>query len=211
MLCALLGACLGGSDESGDSSAGAPPPVPGPGANTPPTISGTPPASLAQGSPYTFRPTASDAETSSLDFSVSNKPAWATFNNATGELTGTPGAADVGSYSDIVISVSDGTLTASLPAFRIDVVQAAMGAAQLSWTPPTTHTDGSVMSDIAGYRIYYGRTQGNFEAAAAITNPGVADHVIDNLPAGTWYFAVTAIDSRGQESDLSNLASKVVL
>src|SRR5262245_26223811 len=101
MVCALLGACLGGSDESGDvPSAGGPPPapVPPPPANAPPTISGTPAVALVPDSPYSFRPSAADPEGASLTFSVSNKPTWASFDAATGELSGTPAAGDVGQY-----------------------------------------------------------------------------------------------------------------
>ncbi|HEX5792273.1 MAG TPA: tandem-95 repeat protein, partial [Rheinheimera sp.] len=51
-----------------------------------------------------------------------NKPVWATFNTATGALTGTPLKEHVGSSNDIVISVSDGELSAALPAFNLQVV-----------------------------------------------------------------------------------------
>ncbi|MDP5192020.1 Ig-like domain-containing protein, partial [Rheinheimera baltica] len=52
-----------------------------------------------------------------------NKPSWAAFNTTTGALTGTPVAADVGTTSGIVISVSDGTLSASLEPFNLEVTR----------------------------------------------------------------------------------------
>ncbi len=77
---------------------------------------------VAQGAAYSFVPTATDEDASTtLTFSIANKPAWATFNTATGALTGTPGNADVGTTAGIVISVSDGELSASLPAFTLTV------------------------------------------------------------------------------------------
>ena len=90
--------------------------------NGAPTISGTPALSVNQDTPYSFIPTATDTAGDTLTFSITNKPTWATFEPATGALTGTPTNADIGITNGIVISVSDGTLSASLPAFSITVV-----------------------------------------------------------------------------------------
>ena len=75
------------------------------------------------GSAYTFRPTASDADGDTLTFAIANRPAWATFNTATGQLSGTPTSASAGTYSNIVISVSDGKASAALAAFAITVAR----------------------------------------------------------------------------------------
>ena len=83
--------------------------------NRPPVISGTPPTSVAVGSTYSFRPTASDPEGRTLTFSIANKPAWASFSTSNGTVSGTPVAANVGTYSNIVIRASDGAATASCP------------------------------------------------------------------------------------------------
>ncbi|MDM8549901.1 putative Ig domain-containing protein [Desulfobacterales bacterium HSG2] len=92
--------------------------------NNAPTISGEPPASVNEGSAYTFVPTAGDPDSGdTLTFSVSGPPAWASFDTETGELGGTPGEEHVGTASDIVISVSDGKETASLSPFAITVVR----------------------------------------------------------------------------------------
>lgn len=100
-----------------DDSGNAPPAV-----NQAPSISGTPSPTIALGSQYTFLPSAQDPEGNSLAFSISNQPAWASFDSATGQLSGTPGSEHVGTNSDIVISVTDGTSTTSLPAFGIQVM-----------------------------------------------------------------------------------------
>ncbi len=90
--------------------------------NDAPTISGTPATSVAQGAAYSFIPTAADVDVgTTLTFSIANKPVWATFNTATGALTGTPTNTDVGATAGIVISVSDGALSAALPAFTLTV------------------------------------------------------------------------------------------
>ena len=80
-----------------------------------------------QGNAYSFRPNAADADGDTLTFSVANKPGWANFNTSTGRLNGTPSAADVGTYANITITVSDGTADASLAAFSIQVVGTATG------------------------------------------------------------------------------------
>ena len=94
------------------------------GINHPPTINGTPALIAVEGGAYSFTPTANDPNGDLLTFSIENKPGWASFDTQTGELSGTPEAADVGSFSNIVISVSDGQESASLQAFTIEVTAA---------------------------------------------------------------------------------------
>ena len=96
------------------------------GAN-PVKLSGTPPSGVTAGNSYAFRPTASDAAGRALSYTVQNKPAWATFSIATGELSGTPTSAQVGTYSGIIISASDGTSRAYLPMFAIRVSPTSAG------------------------------------------------------------------------------------
>jgi len=181
-----------------------------PQANTAPVISGSPATSVNAGVAYSFRPTASDANGDALSFSIANKPSWATFSTSTGQLSGTPTTAQAGTYANIVISVSDGKATASLPAFSIVVKQVSNGAATLSWTPPTQNTDGSALTNLAGYRIHYGTSASMLTHSIQIANPGLTSYVIENLSPGTYYFAVRAYTSNGGESDNSNIASKVV-
>jgi len=179
-------------------------------ANRAPTISGTPASTVTAGQQYRFLPAASDPDGDRLTFSIVNRPSWATFNTATGELGGTPGSGNAGPYSNIQISVSDGTLTASLPVFAITVEQASMGSATLSWQPPTQRTDGTPLVDLAGYRILYGSSSSNLSNRVTLTNPGLTSYVIENLAQGTWYFAMTAFDASGAESDQSGVGSKTI-
>ncbi|WP_010605258.1 Ig-like domain-containing protein [Pseudoalteromonas maricaloris] len=89
--------------------------------NDAPVISGTPSTSVKQDEAYSFTPTASDVDSQILTFAVTNLPAWASFDTSSGNIAGTPTREDVGTYSNIVVSVSDGALQASLPAFEINV------------------------------------------------------------------------------------------
>jgi hypothetical protein len=181
-----------------------------PPANRAPTISGSPTTSLNFGTAYSFQPTANDPDGNTLTFSIQNKPGWATLSTSTGRLSGTPAAADVGNYSNIVISVSDGTVSASLPAFAIAVTQAANGSATISWTPPTQNTDGSTLTDLAGYRLYYGTNSASLSQSVQIANPGASSYMVGNLSPATWYFALKAYNNSGSESDLSGVASKTI-
>jgi Putative Ig domain len=102
-------------------------------------------------------PTASDANGNTLAFSITGKPTRATFSTATGTLTGTPTTAQAGTYENIVISVSDCIMSPAMPAYLITVTApTANGSAALSWTAPTQNTDGSALTDLAGYRVYHG-------------------------------------------------------
>jgi hypothetical protein len=180
--------------------------------NRAPTLSGTPPTSVTVGQPYSFRPTASDADGNTLTFSIANRPAWATFSSTTGQLSGTPGSSYAGTTaSNIVVSVSDGTVSTALPAFSIAVRAATTGSATLSWTPPTTNSDGTPLTNLAGFRVVYGQASRQYSQALDIPSAVVTSAMIENLATGTWYFAVKAYTAAGVESDVSNEASKTIL
>lgn len=178
--------------------------------NKAPTISGTPVASINAGASYSFKPTAADGDGDTLTFSISNKPDWATFSTTTGQLSGTPVAANVGTYAGIVISVSDGKASAALPSFAIAVNAISTGSATLSWTPPTQNTDGTALSNLAGYRIVYGVSASALTQTIQLGNPGLSTYVVEGLSPATYYFAVRAYSSDGAESANSNVATKVV-
>ncbi len=89
--------------------------------NKAPSISGTPAGSVDQDSYYSFIPTATDPDQDPLTFSISNKPAWASFNTASGELSGTPLREHVGVSDNIIIRVTDGALSTDLAPFSVEV------------------------------------------------------------------------------------------
>jgi hypothetical protein len=179
--------------------------------NEAPTISGTPPTAVMAGNEYVFQPTASDPDGDVVSFSIVNKPAWASFSSSTGRLQGTPTAADVGTTSGIVVTVTDGELDRSLAAFSITVQSVATGSATLSWLPPTENADGSPLTNLAGYKVYWGTAQGNYPNVVTLGNPGLSSYVVESLVPGTYYFVTTAYTSTGVESAYSNVASKTIL
>jgi hypothetical protein len=160
--------------------------------------------------PYSFTPAASDPAGNTLTFNIQNKPVWASFNPANGTLTGTPAAANAGTYTNIAISVSDGSASASLPAFTITVNQVSNGTATLDWTPVTQDTNGAVLTDLAGYKLHYGTSPAAMNTIVVLSNPSLTTYLVTNLSPGTWYFDVTAYASDGSESALSNVGSKTV-
>lgn len=105
--------------------------------NEVPTISGTPEATVAEDSAYTFGPSADDPDAGeTLTFAITNRPAWAAFDTATGALTGTPANDDVGTYPSIEITVTDSEgATDTVGPFSIEVTN-TNDAPRLAGTPP---------------------------------------------------------------------------
>ena len=178
--------------------------------NLAPTISGSPPPNILEGESYEFTPNASDPDGDTLEFTINRKPAWATFDRATGRLTGTPDSEDVGNFTNIEISVTDGRASRAMPNFNITVHQIAEGSATLSWVPPTERADGSALTDLAGYRIYYGRNPNTLNQSIVLNNPGLTRYVVENLPPARWHFSMTSVSSSGDESSRSVTVSKTI-
>jgi hypothetical protein len=191
------------------------------------TISGTPSTSVAAARYYGFQSWATDTDHLAVSYSIANKPSWATFDTKYGHLYGVPTAANVGTYSNIVISASDGVSKASLPAFSITVTgsgsssgsgstggssggSTTTGAATLNWHPPTENTNGSAITNLAGYTIVYGTNKSNLTSSVKLANPGLTSYVVENLSAGTYYFGVTAYNSAGGASAVSSVVSKTI-
>jgi ELWxxDGT repeat protein len=91
--------------------------------NHSPVIKGIPNTVINEDDAYQFLPNASDLDANdTLSFEIQNQPSWTNFDTSTGALTGTPSNANVGMYTGIVISVSDGTVKRALPPFNIEVI-----------------------------------------------------------------------------------------
>ena len=210
-----LTACGGGSHlPSPVDRAEAGSPISGTDANDAPSISGKPLSTAVVNVPYVFRPDVHDPDGDVLVFQVAGKPSWATFDPATGELSGTPPAGTTGTYTDIAIFVSDGDLKTALPPFSIEVTTssatASTSSATLSWSAPTQNEDGSPLTDLAGYRIYYGTSAGDLSKRIDVGNPATTSTVVQDLTPGTWFFAISAYTQTGVESSRSQVASKVI-
>ena len=203
-----LCACLektepGGSDVAFGRDAGAV-------SNNRPVISGSPETAILIGDGYAFTPSASDADGDALTFSIRNKPYWADFDAASGTLSGSVSLGETGEYRNILISVSDGKISVSLPYFSIAVVQSANGSMELNWTAPIENTDGTPLLDLVAFKIYYGRARGRYPYSIRIDNPSIDTFLVDNLLPATYYVVATSINSAGVESAYSNVAVRFV-
>ena len=200
-----LAACGG----TGGTQPSDPPAALGDAANRAPTISAPAAVETLAGREVVIRPRAADPDGQSLTFSITNKPPWATFDSRTGELRGVPTAADIGRYENVRITVTDGALQTSVQ-FDVTVGAVSVGRATLSWTAPSERTDGSQLTNLAGFRIYYGTSRFDLRYSVEIRDPGANSWVIEDLTQGTWYFAATAFDSAGIESARTNAVSKTI-
>lgn len=81
------------------------------------------------------------------------------------------------------------------------------GTATLDWTPPTENSDGSALTNLAGYNVYYGTAPDKLTQTVKVANPGLSAYTLSSLSPGTWYFAVSSYSSAGVESSRSSVVS----
>lgn len=215
-LAVTLAGCFWDNEKVADEATGGtgtvtPPPTTTPSpTNRTPSISGNPVNTAKVSLTYSFQPTASDPDGDRLTFEIRSKPDWATFSTTTGRLEGIPPEGSTGTFTGVEIIVSDGKASASLAPFSINVVEPAIGTAELSWQPPTENEDGTPLADLTGYVIRYGRTAGALDKSLRITNPGTTMYVVDNLIEGTWYFSLSSVNASGVESRPTGYVSKTI-
>ena len=99
-------------------------------------------------------------------------------------------------------SPSAGTVAKTTPP-----VTTVNGVATLDWMPPTENSDGTVLTNLAGYTVYYGTSPNNLSQSVKVTNPGLTAYAVTGLSSGTWYFAVTSYSAEGVESTRSSTVS----
>lgn len=85
------------------------------------------------------------------------------------------------------------------------------GSATVTWTPPTTRTDGSPLTNLAGYRIYHGTSPTAITTRVDVTSATATSQVLTGLPAGLRYFQMTAVDANGVESARTNAVSTTIV
>ena len=107
-------------------------------------------------------------------------------------------------------AVSDGKVSASLPAFTITVDQPATRSVTLTWQAPTLNEDGSPLTDLAGYEVRYGQSPGQYSQTLPLPNAALTSVTVEDLAPATWYFAVKAVNSAGVQSSFSNEAWKTI-
>ena len=112
-LIVFVASCGGGGGDSGETKVVEPPKA---------LLSGAPTSTVNENVEYLFTVTSQNFNGNSIDYSIDNLPSWASFDASKGQLVGTPNYDQAGIYSNIIISATDGTNTANLPVFSIEVI-----------------------------------------------------------------------------------------
>jgi hypothetical protein len=153
--------------------------------------SGTAATVVAVG-PTTTVPTGSLGGTSTI------KPASTTATPA--NTTATPASTTANSSSTTSSTSSSGS---TLPPATSDTVT-------ISWTAPSENTDGTALTNLAGYQINYGTSPSAMTQQISINTVGVMNYVVSNLSSGTWYFEIVAVNSAGEQSTPSSVVSTTI-
>lgn len=172
-----------------------------------PIITGTPSSSVTADSFYSFIPTASDADSDVLTFSITNQPSWLSFNTTTGQISGTPSESDVAIYSNIIITADDSRGgTASLTAFAIEVLTNNGAPIIVSPIPDQSTAEGNTYTYDASIHfsdpnsdplIYTISGGGNINSSTGIINYVIPDGTAGN----TIPLTITASDGTNSVSD----------
>ena len=88
--------------------------------------------------------------------------------------------------------------------------QGASGNVSLSWEAPTENTNGTALQNLGGYVIRYGSVSRQYTSQITLSNPGLTRYVVESLPAGTYYFSMTATTTSGVQSSPSAEASTTI-
>ena len=137
------------------------------------------------------------------------KVSWANNRGGEGVANGTDSwqtasiALELGE-NKITVTAEDTTGATTSRSIVVNRESGQTGSATLSWAAPTARTDGSPLTNLAGYTVFYDRMSSIYDYQIDISNPGILTYVVENLVSGDWYFALAAYDSQGLESDRSN-------
>ena len=80
----------------------------------------------------------------------------------------------------------------------------------LRWTAPKRNTDGTPITSLAGYLVYYGQTEGQYSRTLHLPSATLTSVGIEGLAPGKWHFAVKALATNGRESAFSKAVSKTI-
>jgi hypothetical protein len=112
-------------------------------------------------------------------------------------LTSVSGQADFGTPAAATIGIAAGSGSSG-------------GTVSLSWNAPTENTNGTALTNLAGYDIFYGTSSSQLTQMISIDSVGLLTYVISNLSSGTWYFEVVAVSSAGVASVPSGIVSATI-
>lgn len=146
--------------------------------------------------------TASTSSSASSTGPTSSSSASSSTTSSSTTSSSTTSSSTTGSSSTGTSSSGSGSSTGSSSANN--------GTATLSWTAPTTNSDGSALTDLAGYRIHYGTSADSLNNEITVSSASEVSYQVTSLAVGTWYFAVTSYTTSGLESSQSSVVSKTI-
>ena len=111
-------------------------------------------------------------------------------------------SASASSVATVASNTAPATATTTPPSSTKTTtpIKTINGVATLDWQPPTQNSDGTILTNLAGYTVYYGTDRNNLSQSVKVSNPGLASYTVTGLTSGTWYFAVTSYSADGVES-----------
>ncbi|WP_081216113.1 ExeM/NucH family extracellular endonuclease [Pseudoalteromonas luteoviolacea] len=202
--------------------------------NIPSEISGTPKTIINATDVYAFTPNVTNLDNDTLVFAIENKPSWASFDTATGSLSGTPLAADIGKYDNIVITVNDGTATNALNGFSITVRAAGTNDAPVITGTPNTSVQATrnyiftpIAQDVENDDLVFSITNkpswasfdtvtGKLSGAPAESDVGSNDNIVIsvtdgvNAPVSLPAFSITVTDKPGSNYDYNTYYASAI-
>lgn len=103
------------------------------------------------------------------------------------------------------VAASASTSTSSV-ASDAPTVTATDKTVTLSWSQPTQNSNGTSLTDLAGYTLHYGTNSQDYTGSIQITSPTQTSYVVNgsNFPPGTYYFAISAYNAEQVSSSLSS-------
>jgi len=112
-----------------------------------------------------------------------------------------------GCNSSAVSPASSSAASGNSQAAPVLPQSAGTGSVTLNWVAPVTNSDGTTLTNLAGYYIHYGNTTTAMNNVIHVPTPGLTIYVIDNLPTGKYYFSISSYSAAGVESPPSPVIS----
>jgi len=165
------------------------------------TVASGPPTVTLGASPSWVNPNSS----STLSWSSTN----ATSCTASGGWSGTKATSGSESTGNLTQDKSYTLTCTGTGGNAMSMTSVSVRSAQLSWEAPTQNVDGSALTNLAGFKIYYGTSPRTYSQVQTINSPTQTSATV-TLSPGTWYFAMTALNTLGEESAKTNEVSKTV-
>jgi hypothetical protein len=150
--------------------------------------------------------------TSSTSTTGSTSPGTITDTTSSGSTTGSTGSGSTTTPPVTTPPVTVTTRPVTTPPVTVTTPPvttppATSTSVTFGWVAPTQNSNGTPLSNLAGYKIHYGTASENYTQVVALSNPSLSRYVLDSLPSGTYFFAITAYNTQGIESALSGEAT----